>query len=178
MGGLQFPALDEAIARYEGIYVPGSLAQTNNNPGNIVGSSGTGGFSGYGSLSEGLQAEDALISQYASQGYSLGDLLSKWSQTTSSSGYQQGISSALGAPLDTSVSSLQGLPSDASNALQAQNTGLWNSIQNFLTKPLGNPLNLPQSVDPGSATTPQLPGSNLGGPIPASPPVLPDWRQV
>lgn len=118
---LNFPALDQAIAQFEGQYVPGSLAQQNNNPGNINGGSGAGGFVSYPSLASGLSAEDSLISQYADQGVTLGELLSKWSQTNSESGYQQGVSNIMGgSPLDTPVSAFQGTSSTASDSLLAQ----------------------------------------------------------
>lgn len=158
---LQFPALDQAIAKFEGFGTPDVYATINNNPGNLVGSSGQGGFQSFPTVQQGVQAEDNLVSSYASQGYSLGDLLSVWSQTTADSGYQQGIAKMLGTSLDTPASSLQGQQSDS-----------------WLTSPLGNPFGLPPFLDPGSEMTPTLPNTPMGGPATPGQATGSSWGRV
>lgn len=84
-----YGALDQAIANFEGFNVPGSIAQRQNNPGNLVYGqyaidhgaiqSGTNGIAVFPDVQTGLQAEDANVGNLVNQGLSLSDLLAKWS---------------------------------------------------------------------------------------------------
>lgn len=81
-------SLPIAIGTFEGFQVPGSLAQQNNNPGNLVyspwesayggESNGAGGFASFPDASSGYAALQARLSQLESQGASISDVVNAW----------------------------------------------------------------------------------------------------
>jgi hypothetical protein len=139
---LNFPALDAAQQQAEGYY-PGSLAYTNSNPGNIVYGSfaqqygatqGTGGFANFGTLANGQQAQDALITQYYQNNpnASISDLANYWAPSNapgntpaSTSQYANNMASILGVPASTPLSSLS---SGVSSAVSGLATGILNAV--------------------------------------------------
>lgn len=93
MGGLNlnYPTIDSSIAQFEGFNNPSSLAARNLNPGNLAYGSfaaeygatlGPSGFATFPTLQSGIAAQDALVTAYANQGYSLTDLINQWSPPT------------------------------------------------------------------------------------------------
>ena len=178
MGSLNFPNLDSLIAQFEGYYneSPDTPAFANNNPGNIgygpfaVSQGATGsnnGFAVFPDAGTGFAATDALVSNYASQGANLQQLIEGvpggsqgWAPANapgnsqqSSDNYVSFLGQQLGVNPSTPLSSLSGSsPSDSSTA-QPSNSW-WNNLeQGFLNNlfpgvPLGsaqaaniNPLN-------------------------------------
>lgn len=84
---LLFPGVDSGIAGFEGYGIPGTYATINNNPGNIVygpfaqsqGATGSyGGFAVFPDADTGFSATDALVGNYASQGYDMQSLINAW----------------------------------------------------------------------------------------------------
>jgi hypothetical protein len=88
MGGLNFSALDQAMAQFEGFGSPGTIATRQNNPGNLqfgsyaVGQGavgeGTNGIAIFPDARTGFQAMDNLVGHYADQGLTLQEMLNKW----------------------------------------------------------------------------------------------------
>ena len=120
MGSLNFPTIDALIAQFEGANTPGTLAQVNNNPGNLVygsfavGEGATGsnqGFAVFPSAAAGAEAEDALVSSLAAQGDTVGQLISTWAPGTApgntpqaTANYQNYVANSLGVNPNTPVS--------------------------------------------------------------------------
>lgn len=148
--GLQFPSVDNAIAKFEGFGIPGSVATRTNNPGNIAagdfatqhGAIGNqNGFAVFQDPTSGTAAEDALVSLYAQKGASISDLISSWSPATAPGNTAQGtqnyidyVSSALGVPSNTPLSSVSGgatPPIASSTSAPTQN--VWQRILNGFT---------------------------------------------
>lgn len=83
--------LPNAIASFEGYGITGSLAQQNNNPGNLVYSpweseyggepGGSGGFASFPDASSGMAALKNRLSQLISQGDSISDIVDTWAGT-------------------------------------------------------------------------------------------------
>jgi hypothetical protein len=142
MGGLNFAALDAAQQQAEGYY-PGSLAYTNSNPGNIVygnfaqqygATQGAGGFANFGTLANGTQAQDALITQYFQNNpnASISDLANYWAppnatgnSPASTTQYANNMANILGVPATTPLSSLN---TGGSSAISGISTGILNAI--------------------------------------------------
>jgi hypothetical protein len=97
---LQYPTIDAGIAQFEGFQISGSVAQRNNNPGNLqfgsfaqkYGANGAdgSGFARFDSPDAGFTATDALVSSYAARGFSLTDLVNTWNPPTASGNSYQG----------------------------------------------------------------------------------------
>lgn len=102
--------LAEAIGRMEGILVPGSLANRNNNPGNLkyVGQAGATGSDGNGfaifpSMASGQAALDSQIALDSGRGLTLSQFISKYAppNENDTSSYLSFVSSQTGiAPGD------------------------------------------------------------------------------
>jgi hypothetical protein len=84
---LRYPDLDAAIAQYEGFLKPDSLAQRQNNPGNLKygpfaerygATPGDKGFASFPDVQSGVLAMDSLVDSYAQRGYTMGDMLERW----------------------------------------------------------------------------------------------------
>lgn len=119
-----FPALDSAIATFEGFGKPGTIATNQNNPGDLQygpfavahGASGPGatatGASAptaiFPTVTQGQAAQDALVTQYAAQDYTVGGLIDKWSGVQGNTPYQDFVVGKLpaGTTAATPVSSL------------------------------------------------------------------------
>lgn len=92
MSSFAFPNIDAAIAQFEGFNQTGSIAQRQNNPGNIMygpfavaqGSTGPGtnNIAVFPTAKVGANATDALVTQKVATGASLTDLLNQWSPPT------------------------------------------------------------------------------------------------
>lgn len=123
--GLQFPSLDSAIADFEGFNTPGTIAQRQNNPGDLGwgqfaiehGATGLGdkGIAVFPDAQTGTAAEDALVNYYAGQGASIQDLISAWAPPTApgnspeaTQNYIDYVTKKLGVSPSTPVSSLSG----------------------------------------------------------------------
>lgn len=126
---LSFPAIDQAIANFEGFGTPGTLAQRNNNPGNLMygsfatshGASGAVASPGgilavFPDATTGAAAEDALVSQYANQGYTIQGLINAWAPGTapgntpqSTQNYVNNVASIVGVPASTPLSQVAGV---------------------------------------------------------------------
>lgn len=120
---VQFPALDSAMASFEGFGKPGTLATQNNNPGNIIagvfadknGSVGTNnGFAVFPDVMTGTQAQDNLMSYYANQGYTVQSMLSKYAPANAPGNSQSSLQNYIdyvtgktGSTADTPVSALK-----------------------------------------------------------------------
>src|SRR5574337_481095 len=122
MGALSFPALDNAIAQFEGFGKSGTIATLQNNPGDLAygnfasqhGAVGPGinNIAVFPSAATGTAAEDALVSEYANQGATIQDLISKWAPPNapgntpqSTQNYINFVTGQLGVSADTPVSS-------------------------------------------------------------------------
>ncbi len=120
-----FPALDNAIATFEGFGKPGTPATVNNNPGNIIcggfatsnGANGcNGSFATFPDATTGAAATDALVTSYANKGATIDDLINSWAPPTApgntpagTQSYVDYVSNKLGVPSSTAVSALQGV---------------------------------------------------------------------
>lgn len=125
-----FPNLDAALAQFEGFGIQGSVAQRQNNPGNIQSGSFACSFGGtcqpgsiakFPNVAAGLSAEDALVAQYANSGASIQDLINAWSPPNapgnspqSTQNYTNFVASQLGVSPQTPLSSLLGTPDQSS----------------------------------------------------------------
>lgn len=127
MGGfsLQFPSLDNAMSAFEGFGTPGTIATRQNNPGNLQygdfaiahGATGVGtnGIANFPDPATGFQAQDALVSMYASQGLSLQEMLQKYAPPNApgntpatTSNYVNYVSNATGVAPNAPLSSAAG----------------------------------------------------------------------
>lgn len=119
-----YSAIDSAIAQFEGYNTPGTIANRQNNPGNIMfgpfaqahgaTGAGTGGIAVFPDVASGQAATDALVSSYALQGFSIQDLINKWSPPNapgntpeSTANYTAAVASAAGVPASTPLTTLQ-----------------------------------------------------------------------
>jgi hypothetical protein len=122
--------LAQAIARQEGFGVSGSVAQRDNNPGNLMSPPGgtwagqtgvdSSGFAVFGNAQDGWNALDTDISSNA--GLTLSQFISKYapSSENNTSAYISNVSSWTGASPDETVADiLSGNYSDNSSALPA-----------------------------------------------------------
>jgi len=153
MGSLQFPALDQAIAQFEGYNTPGTVAARNYNPGNIIcgtfaaahGSTGCEtlpsgtSFATFPNPATGSAAQDALVSQYANQGATLSSLINSWAPPNApgnspqaTQNYVNSVAQSLGVDPLTPVSNLSGIGTSGSTTSPGSILG---SI--FGTTPLG-----------------------------------------
>lgn len=108
----------QAIQQQEGYY-PGSLAYTNNNPGNLIyaGQSGavqgSGGFAKFPDYSTGHQALLNQIQLYASRGMTIQDMMNVYAPAGQGSNdptaYAATVAAAVGASPDTLLTDLGGL---------------------------------------------------------------------
>lgn len=122
---LQFPTLDAAIAQAEGYNTQGTIAQTQNNPGNLVyndytkslGATGPGakGIAIFPDVETGMNAEDALVSHYATQGLTLDQLSQNWAPSNAPGNdastpntWASNVASYLGVPTSTPAQALAG----------------------------------------------------------------------
>lgn len=122
---LQFPTLDTAIGQAEGFGKPGTIPTLANNPGDLVAGPFSTAHGAIGSITaaggkqiavfpsadQGTAAQDALIANnYA--GGSIADLARSWLGSDASQqsvdSYAGNLSSALGVPASTPVTSLAG----------------------------------------------------------------------
>jgi hypothetical protein len=152
--GLQFPGIDAAIAAFEGYNTQGTIAQRQNNPGNLVAGTFASTYGGTGSpgqiatfptAAQGAAAEDALIQNYAEQGYSIQDLINTWAPATapgntpqSTQNYINFVANAAGVSPTTSLEALA--PSNTSGSIATVLPNLGSS-----TVPTSN-LGLPQTA--------------------------------
>ena len=123
---LQYPGIDTAISNFEGFGTSSAPTITNaNNPGALqygsfalkngaVGS--LNGFAVFPNQTVGSQAEDALVQNYANQGFSIDQMINAWApptaqgnSPTSTNNYVNSVSSAVGATPTTPLSSLAGV---------------------------------------------------------------------
>lgn len=132
---LAFPSIDAAIAQMEGYNTPGTIAQTQNNPGNLVygpfaqqygATPGTNGIATFPSAAQGLQAQDALVQYYANKGSTISDLLNAWAPASvpgnDPTGYANYVAEQAGTNPNTPLSSLN------SNQTPLTFQGLFNAI--------------------------------------------------
>lgn len=108
----------QAIQQQEGYY-PGSLAYTNNNPGNLIyvgqtsATQGTGGFAKFPDYSTGYQALLNQIQLYASRGMTIQDMMNVYAPAGQGSNnptaYAATVAAAVGASPDTLLTDLGGL---------------------------------------------------------------------
>jgi hypothetical protein len=121
----------QAIQQQEGYY-PGSLAYTNNNPGNLifVGQSGAvqgaGGFAKFPDYSTGYRALLNQIQLYASRGMTIQDMMNVYAPAGQGSNdptaYAATIAAAVGASPDTPLTDLGAMqPVDSSAFLPSLN---------------------------------------------------------
>jgi hypothetical protein len=119
---LNYPSVDNAIAGFEGFGTVGTIAQRQNNPGNVScgsfagsygGICGTNNIANFPTLDQGTAAEDALVSQYANKGATLASMLQQWAPPNapgntpqSTANYINYVSSQLGVDPSTPVTSL------------------------------------------------------------------------
>jgi len=123
---LKYPALDTAIASFEGFGQPNSLATKNNNPGNLIAGSfatshgatsvDANGFAVFPDAATGAGAEDSLVGYYSNQGYSLSGLINAWAPPTApgnsavaTQNYTDYVSKALGVSSTTPISETSNL---------------------------------------------------------------------
>jgi hypothetical protein len=135
------------IATQEGADVPGSLAQKNNNPGNLVyapweaaygATQGQGGFASFPSVSSGEAAVEYRVGQLVNEGDSISQIVDTWAGTqygnsqASVDSYVANLTSATGISADTPLNSsdaqtlYNGLPDigSASGGVQQSLQGL------------------------------------------------------
>jgi len=121
----------QAIQQQEGYY-PGSLAYTNNNPGNLIYAGqagavkGAGGFAKFPDYSTGYQALLNQIQLYASRGMTIQDMMNVYAPAGQGSNdptaYAATIAAAVGASPDTSLTDLGGMsPVDSGSFLASLN---------------------------------------------------------
>ena len=114
----------QTIQKVEGYY-PGTLAYTNNNPGNLIyvgqagATPGAGGFAAFPSYDAGYQALLNQIQNYANRGLTIDQMMAIYAPATQAGNnpglYAQTIASSLGVTPDTLVSdALAGTGSNAS----------------------------------------------------------------
>jgi len=160
MGGLAFPTLDAAIGQAEGFNTLGSIPNLANNPGDLIAGpfatahGATGSIASQGgqqiavfpNVSQGTAAEDALIANNYSGG-SIQDLATSWlsgSSQAAQAQYASNLSSILGVPASTPVSSLAGSGSPTSSGVAAptassSSPSFAQQAANFLTTGSTNP---------------------------------------
>lgn len=97
------------------VFDPNSLAQANNNPGNLLfmgqpgATKGKGGFARFNTVSEGFQAEQNQIALDASRGISLGDFLEKMTPKKLNPNFDPNVpASRLGVSLSDKLSDIIG----------------------------------------------------------------------
>lgn len=100
------------IQSVEGYY-PGSLAYTNNNPGNLIyvgqagATQGAGGFAAFPSYDAGYQALVNQINIYANQGLTINQMMAKYAPAgdgnNNPTAYANTIATALGVSTDTTL---------------------------------------------------------------------------
>jgi hypothetical protein len=117
------PAADtiaQTIQKVEGYY-PGTLAYTNNNPGNLIyvgqtgATPGAGGFASFPSYDAGYQALLNQIQNYANRGLTIQQMMNLYAPagqgTNNPTAYANTIASSLGVSVDTPLSdALAGSP--------------------------------------------------------------------
>lgn len=138
LGALNYPQIGAAITKFEGS--PGSVNYRNNNPGNLVYASwesaygcspgGEGGFAKCPTMEAGQEILDKRVTDLASSGKSLSELLSIWAGPqypgNSQASYDNYVSSvAADTGLDPSLPISQQLSpgSDSSVSLETPATG-------------------------------------------------------
>jgi hypothetical protein len=140
MSDLLYKSLDEAMASFEGFGSPGSIATRQHNPGDISCGSfaSSHGASGCGSShiaifpdeTTGWHAMDSLVNQYGETGYSLSDLIYKWSPPNapgntpeSTANYLSAVTGKLNVPSDIPVSKLKEISNDTSDDAKRKASG-------------------------------------------------------
>jgi hypothetical protein len=116
------------IQQVEGYY-PGTLAYTNNNPGNLIyvgqagATPGAGGFAAFPSYDAGYQALLNQIQNYANRGLTIDQMMNLYAPagqgTNNPTAYANTIASALGVSTDTTVADAlagAGSTADTSNS--------------------------------------------------------------
>lgn len=109
-------SLANAISTFEGFLIPGSVAQRNNNPGNLkyVGQAGaigkdSQGFAIFGSVADGQAALISQLGLYADRGLTLSQMMNIYapSSENDTNTYLNYVSSQTGIAPDASLSSFQ-----------------------------------------------------------------------
>lgn len=112
----QTQTIASTIQQVEGYY-PGTLAYTNNNPGNLVyvgqagATPGAGGFAKFPSYDAGLQALDDQIQLYAARGMTISQMMNTYAPASAGNNptaYAQTIANSLGVDPNTSLLDLAG----------------------------------------------------------------------
>lgn len=159
---LNYPTLDAAIGQAEGYNTPGTIAQTQNNPGNLVYNgytqslgatgAGTNGIAIFPDANTGQSAEDALVSSYASQGLTIDQIAANWApaaapgnDASTPNTWASNVASYLGVPQSTPAqalagqtqgtgpSSVTGVPTTSASSV----TGVLGNIASAVAGPLG-----------------------------------------
>lgn len=162
MSDLNFPTLDAAIANIEGYNIGGTIARTQNNPGNLVyndytkslgaTSKGYNGLAVFPDADTGMKAEDSFLTVLANKGQTIDDISKTWApaaapgNTPATPGnWAQQVASYLGVKTDTDISSLktgtQGPSTDATTTPASSVTGA-PSTTSKITGVLGDAANL------------------------------------
>lgn len=151
----QFPTLEQTIANLEG-YFPGSLAYSNNNPGNLMYAGQPGaigadanGFAVFPDPASGVQALDNQLQLDASRGLTIGQFAQKYSPNAPAN-YAPTLANAAGLPLNAPLSS----------ALQSTGSSLNTAIPGAFPEPSGTSVNT-MGV-PGSQPTTGSPWNPFG----------------
>jgi hypothetical protein len=117
--------LDEAMAAFEGFGKPGTIATNQNNPGNLscgpwseqhgATGCGTGNIATFPDVPTGSKAMSDLIGVYAGSGYTLSEMIGKWSPASgagnspeSTQNYIDFVSGKLGVDPNVKVSDISG----------------------------------------------------------------------
>lgn len=118
--------LANSIATFEGFYVPGSIANRNNNPGNLryaanqIGQENTvnGKFATFATPEEGWAALQSHITTKANSGQTLREFLYQYAPPTenNTSGYLNYVSGQLGVSADTGLADIVGSVSDSNSS--------------------------------------------------------------
>lgn len=121
----QTQTIAATIQQVEGYY-PGSLAYTNNNPGNLVyvgqagAVPGAGGFAKFPDYNSGLQALDDQIQLYAARGMTIDQMMNVYAPASGGNNptaYAQTIANSLGVSPSTSLLDLAGFNTSGPAAL-------------------------------------------------------------
>jgi hypothetical protein len=144
------------IQQIEGYY-PGSLAYTNNNPGNLIylpsssiqssngATPGASGFAAFPTYQDGLNALYAQIQAYGTQGLTISQMMAKYAPATDANGnptgnnptaYANSIASSLGVSPDTPVAAA--ISGSSGGDVYTADTGDWWTTD--ITQPLDTDL--------------------------------------
>lgn len=153
---LQYATVDQSIAQFEGYNTPGTIAQRQNNPGNLIYSdwsashgaigAGTNGIAIFPDANTGLSAEDQLVQNYAANGYTVSDLINAWAPPNApgntpeaTANYAAYVAQQTGSNLDTPLTSLAGSSSPGvtppfvgTSPTSGASTGILGSIGNTI----------------------------------------------